>query len=262
MNPHLARIRIFPFKSLDGHDVAEAVVLRSGALAHDREYRFLDKQGSVVNGKRVGERIIRIRSVFDFGFGQVTLSDRQDSAAFFPHREQEPIESWVGERMGFAVRLQHHADGGFPDDTDAPGPTVVSTASLKTVASWFGFTLEETRRRFRANLEVGGVPAFWEDRLYGPGDEKGRFRIGDVLVEGVNPCQRCAVPGRNPEDGSLTQAHFAKTFAEKRRETLPAWAEPGRFDHYYRLTVNTCIPETEAGKVLEVGDTIDIVSSP
>lgn len=259
MNPHLARIRIFPFKSLDGQDVAEAAVLRSGALVHDREYCFVDEKGAFVNGKQVGEKMIRIRSVFDFGFGQVTLADHDGVATFFPHREHEPIEAWVGERVGVPVRLQHNADGGFPDDANASGPTIVSTASLEAVAAWFDLSLAETRQRFRANLEVAGVPAFWEDRLFGPEGETGRFRIGDVWVEGVNPCQRCAVPGRDSESGVVSPSDFAKSFAEKRRESLPAWAEPSRFDHYYRFAVNTRIPDSEAGKVLEVGDRVDIV---
>ena len=259
MNPHLARIRIFPFKSLDGQDVAEAAVLRSGALAHDREYCFVDEKGAFVNGKQAGERIIRIRSAFDFGFGQVTLADHDGTATCFPHREHEPIEAWVSERVGVPVRLKDNADSGFPDDTDASGPTIVSTASLEAVASWFELTLEETRRRFRANLEVGGVPAFWEDRLFGLEGETGRFRIGDVWVEGVNPCQRCTVPGRDPESGGVKPGDFAKSFAEKRREALPAWAEPSRFDHYYRFAVNTRIAASEAGKVLEVGDRVDLV---
>ena len=259
MDPQLVRIRIYPFKSLDGQDVAEAAVLRSGALAHDREYCFVDEKGSFVNGKQAGEKIIRIRSVFDFGFGQVTLTDHDGPATFFPHREHEPIEAWMSERVGTPVRLQHNADGGYPDDTDAAGPTIVSTASLETVATWFRLSLGETRRRFRANLEVAGVPAFWEDRLFGREGETGRFRIGDVLVEGVNPCQRCTVPGRDSESGMVSPSDFAKSFAEKRRESLPAWAEPSRFDHYYRFVVNTRIPESEAGKVLEVGDRVDIV---
>lgn len=258
MNPHLTRIRLYPFKSLDGQDVSEAAVLHSGALAHDREYCFVDKQGAFVNGKQAGEKIIRIRSLFDFGFGQVTLADHTGSTTFFPHRESQPIEAWVSERVGVPARLQHNADGGFPDDDDAPGPTIVSTASLEAVASWFDLTLDETRRRFRANLEVTGVPAFWEDRLFGPEGETGRFRIGDVWVEGVNPCQRCTVPSRDSESGDVKPSDFARIFAEKRRETLPAGAEPSRFDHYYRFAVNTRIPDSEAGKVLEVGDQVDI----
>ncbi len=259
MNPHLARIRLFPLKSFDGQDVAEAVVLRSGALAHDREYCFQEEDGSFVNGKRAGERLLGIRLALDFGFGRITLSDENGSTALAPHRQQDRIESWVGERVGRTVRLVHNADGGFPDDTDAPGPTIVSKASLEAVSSWFGLTVDDVRLRFRANLEVDGVPAFWEDRLFGPDGETVRFRIGDVLLEGVNPCARCAVPGMDPKSGEVLPPDFAKVFAEKRREALPAWAEPGRFDHYYRLAVNTRIRESEAGKVLEVGDSVDVV---
>jgi len=32
-----------------------------------------------------------------------------------------------------------------------------------------------------------------------------------------------------------------------------------RFDTYYRLTVNTVIPTTEAGKVLRVGDRFELL---
>lgn len=259
MHPHLARIRLFPLKSFDGQDVAEAVVVRSGALAHDREYCFQQEDGAFVNGKRAGERLLQIRSVFDFGFGQITLSDANGSMTFVPHRDPEPIEAWVGERVGAKVRLAQNADGGFPDDTDSPGPTIVSRASLEAVASWFDLSVDDARSRFRANLEVDGVPAFWEDRLFGPEGETVRFRIGDVLLEGVNPCARCAVPSMDPQSGNILRSDFAKAFAEKRRETLPAWAEPARFDHYYRLAVNTRIPESEAGKVLQLGDSVDIV---
>lgn len=50
------------------------------------------------------------------------------------------------------------------------GPSVVSTATVETIASWFdGTRVESPRRRFRANFEISGVPAFWEDRLVGDG---------------------------------------------------------------------------------------------
>jgi uncharacterized protein YcbX len=67
--------------------------------------------------------------------------------------------------------------GGFPDDTDSPGPTLVSEASLDTVAKWFAFDAEQTRRRFRANITIDGLPAFGEDRWYGS-----TIRIGDAEV--------------------------------------------------------------------------------
>ena len=77
-------------------------------------------------------------------------------------------ERFLSAAMGEPVRLVEDAERGFPDDTDSPGPTVVSTATLETVASWFpGLTIEEVRRRFRANLEIGDTEPFWEDRLCG-----------------------------------------------------------------------------------------------
>ncbi|MBI3697280.1 MAG: MOSC domain-containing protein, partial [Acidobacteria bacterium] len=138
---------------------------------------------------------------------------------------------------------------GFPDDTNASGPTLVSTATLCEVARWFGADLDEMRRRFRANLEIDGVPAFWEDQLIGV-----TFRLGEVAIEGVNPCARCAVPSRNSLTGEVVDPAFAKSFAERRAKALPPWADRRRFDHYYRLALNTRIPESEAGKIIRVGD--------
>ena len=46
VNPHLARIRIFPLKSLDGVAVDEAVVRRGSGLAHDREFCLVDESGN------------------------------------------------------------------------------------------------------------------------------------------------------------------------------------------------------------------------
>jgi len=66
-------------------------------------------------------------------------------------------------------------------------------------------TTDQTRARFRANLEVDGVPPFWEDQLYGQRGTTVRFSIGDFLFDGVNPCQRCVVPARDPITGQDNQ---------------------------------------------------------
>src|SRR5262249_25513767 len=133
-------------------------------------------------------------------------------------------------------------EAGFPDDTEAPGPTVISTATLQAVASWFpGLDEQVMRLRFRANLEIGGVPAFWEDRLFAEVGSVVPFRVGDVLFEGINPCQRCVVPSRDPYTGGIFP-HFQEIFARKRREFLPSWSTPSRFNHFYRLSCNTRVP--------------------
>jgi len=43
-----------------------------------------------------------------------------------------------------------------------------------------------------------------------------------------------------------------------RERTLPRWSNAARFDHYYRFAVNTSIPLSEAGKILQVGDAVHL----
>lgn len=136
---------------------------------------------------------------------------------------------------------------------------MISTATLTEVASWFKpLNAAQLRLRIRANLEIGGVPPFWEDRLYGEKGSLVRFRIGDCVLGGNNPCQRCVVPPRDPFTGA-GYPEFAKIFAQKREETLPAWAEKSRFNHFYRLAVNTKVPEDQAGKIIRVGDEVEVL---
>jgi uncharacterized protein YcbX len=131
------------------------------------------------------------------------------------------------------------------------------------VAAWFpGLDASEVRRRFRANLEIEGTeglatPPFWEDRLCGPAGQPIRFRIGDVVLEGTNPCPRCIVPTRDSTTGDAWP-RFAKAFAEQREAALPPWAERSRFDHFYRLAVNTRL--AGAGGTIRVGDAVEVLT--
>ena len=50
--PKLARIVIYPVKSLDGQDVSAATILPSGAIENDRRFAIVDEDGFVVHGKR------------------------------------------------------------------------------------------------------------------------------------------------------------------------------------------------------------------
>jgi uncharacterized protein YcbX len=114
---------------------------------------------------------------------------------------------------------------------------------------------DEASRRFRANIELDTDAPFWEDQLFSGSGNPLSFRIGSVTFHGVNPCQRCAVPSRNPETGIVLE-DFQKIFAGRREATLPGWAPAARFSHYYRLSVNTRIPASEAGKSIRVGDAV------
>jgi uncharacterized protein YcbX len=253
----LARILIYPVKSLDALSLPAVRVLKSGAIEGDRRLALLDAEGKYVNGKRHA-RVHQLRSSFDALTRVLHLrgGDDRQVGSFDIDRDRAQLQDWLGEFFGFPVRLAENPAAGFPDDTDSPGPTLISTATLHEVASWFpGITPDQMRVRIRDNLEIGGVPPFWEDRLFGPAGALLRFRIGEVEFDGVNPCQRCVVPPRDPLTGE-SYPDFAKTFALKRAETLPPWAQRSRFNHLYRLAINTRVPPGNEGKTVRVGDEV------
>lgn len=262
--PHLARITLYPIKSMDGVVVRRATALAGGALEYDRRFALFDRAGNWINGKRT-DAVHRLRWTFDLAARTVTVraTERGDESRCFQiDRDRAALEAWLRDyfHLDEPVQLVENAAAGFPDDTDSPGPTVVSTATLETVAGWFpGLSLDEVRRRFRANLEIGGVEPFWEDRLYGEANQVVRFQVGQLTLEGVNPCQRCPVPGRDSFSGAATP-QFAKAFAERRQKSLPAWAPVSRFNHFYRLAVNTR-PATGAACQIEEGDGVSILGT-
>lgn len=257
--PHVSRLLIHPIKALDGVSVEQATVLKSGALQGDRQFALFDPSGQFVNGKR-NNRVHALRTRFDLKTNSVSLSVQgtEHSARFQLEQDRKQLETWLSEYFGFPVRIQQNLDLGFPDDTVSPGPTIVSTATLEAIASWYPeLDVEEVRLRFRSNIEISGVPAFWEDCLFAAAEQLVEFQIGDVTMLGVNPCQRCVVVTRNPKTGE-PYPNFQKTFVAKRRETLPDWAERSRFNHFYRLAINTQLPASEAGKSIAVGDAVKV----
>jgi uncharacterized protein YcbX len=257
--PQLARIRVFPFKSLDGVDVSRSLVLPSGALWRDREIAFFDERGEFVNGKR-NAKVHALRVRYDGRLTQAdftsTLLDERFSYAFTDTFAD--LERWLERHFQQRVFGRRDNEAGFPDDTEAPGPTIVSTATLETVAAWIpDLDVAALRDRLRTNLEVSGVPAFWEDRLYAEAAAAVDFAVGDVAFKGTNPCARCVVPSRDALSGRPTPG-FAKLVAERRATTLPTWANRARFDHYYRLAVNTRGVPARMGKTIAVGDRLTL----
>ncbi len=263
-DPHLARITVYPVKSLDGVDCDRVTFTPGGALEHDRTYALVDEDGGYVNGKR--ERAVhRLCSSFDVETRRLDLSAPDRAAATFDlsfdnehrPRDAEALTEWLSAYFGYPVSLHHDATDGFPDDTEASGPTLISTATIHEVASWFEDIDEEgMRRRLRANLELGGVPPFWEDRLFADRDSVVSFSIGDVELVGVNPCQRCVVPSRDPDTGEETEG-FRERFIERREATMPPWSGGDWFDHSFRLMVNTRATDV-GGQEVSVGDPVSV----
>lgn len=255
--PYLARITLYPLKALDGMDVLQARLLPNGALQGDRMFAVVDEHGRYVNGKQ-NAKVHRLRSCFDLQKRVLTLqvegTERQE--VFHIDAERERLTRWLSAYFERSVTLQQNECQGYFDSRSAQGPTVICADTLQTVASWFpGVDAYTFASRFRANLELADADPFWEDRLYAEVGTSVRFRIGEVLFEGIRPCKRCVVPSRDPHSGQMYPL-FQKTFVTNRARHLPPWANREHFSHFYRLAVNTVVPPTEAGKVIKVGDEV------
>ncbi|MFM7205483.1 MAG: MOSC domain-containing protein [Planctomycetaceae bacterium] len=282
--PTLDRITIYPVKSLDGLDVAEARVLPAGGLQHDRRWQLTDMDGRVLNAKRT-PLFHAIRAEFDLAgkAGATTMIHLAIDPAAIAARAIPRVErladlmpgsfplvpgpegpcEWFAAAFGQPVLLVERADGGFPDDREAAGPTLVSTATLAEVAGWFGLDLVECRRRFRVNLEIGGCDAFWEDALASPArphlqpppsrldpdlpadpyadlppPEPLAFAIGEARFQAANVCRRCVVPSRDSRTGAVT-GQFREVFEAWRGRTLPSTVDASGWSHHYRISVNT-----------------------
>lgn len=259
--PRLGGIRLYPIKSLDGVAVPEARIGPSGGLELDRVWALYTTAGECINGKSTVS-IHRIRAAYAPDIRSVTLSAPGDHRTVAQQTFAFPGDSaaaaeWFSGYFEHPVVVRHVPEG-VPDDTDRNGPLIVSTATLRAVSDWFpGVDLEESRRRFRATLEIGDACAFWEDRLFSVHEsDPVRFTIGEVGFAGMNPCPRCVVPARDTLTG-IDLAGFQKRFSDLRRANYPAWASaPDRIQHFYHLGINTRVEPAEFGKLLRVGDPV------
>ena len=260
--PFLEKIMIYPIKSLDGLSISQATLLKSGALKYDRQWAIYANNQKLINGKS-NNRIYRLRATYDNFISQVTLKDEDNDLqeTFNLREDKKELESFLSNYFGQSVYLQENRITGFPDDTYASGPTIISQATLETITQWFpNLTIEETRRRFRANLEIKKVPAFWEDQLFINKNQWVNFCIGEIDFQGINPCQRCTVPTKDSYTGEITN-NFQKQFITKRKETLPSWVNPSQFKHFYSVSVNTKVTNLQQEIDLKVGDQVKIIDN-
>ena len=250
-------LRVYPVKSLDPLELVEARVARWGSLEYDRVYAIFDSRGRVVNGKRE-PRIHAVRARYDLGPGERLVvyasASYGSEEAFELPGEEARFSAWLSRVLGYDVEVRGRWDAGFPDDVDYNGPTLVSTATLATVASWMrGWDLLQARLRIRANIEVAGVPPFWEDRLNAYRGSPALVRVGEVVLEGWNISRRCAVPTRNPFNG-VVDREFPRVLRE-RRPPIPG-LDPG---DRYRLAVNTRVPPEYRGRAIRLLDPVEVV---
>lgn len=254
-------LRIYPVKGLDGIDLETTDLTPGGTLAGDREFALITADGTRFNGKQ-SARIHELSTDFDPASGALSVETPAGEAVAFTlpeEAERDRAATWFEDFFETEpLDLRRDTEQGFVDRTSM-GPSVISTATLETVAGWFDdLTVESARRRLRANVEISGVPAFWEDRFVGEGAPT--FEAGSVRFEGVTPCARCAIPARDPDTGE-SLAEFRTRFIQKRRETFPEWADEDAFDHYFTMMLIARIPEQFRDGTISVGDRVSVDDS-
>lgn len=250
----VVRLTVYPIKGLDGQDVEITKILPGGTLQHDREFAMYTDAGNVINGKRTAD-VHRIRAEYDLKAMQATLTastgDQLDCSL---DSEVGTCERWLRSYFDSAVSLKRDQQCGYVDRRQM-GPSVISTNTIREIASWYDtIDTDSVRQRLRANIEVEGVPAFWEDRFLG--SNAPQFRIGEIEFSGLIPCGRCVVPKRDPTTGK-EDTGFQQRFVERRAEQFPPWADRNAFDHFYATMIITEVPSKFRGQHLAVGDPVD-----
>jgi len=258
---YVASIHIYPVKSLDGIAVSQATILASGALEGDRSFAICDAAGELVNTKHnSGVRFLRLSFDIKKRIAGLKIQGTEQEIFFHVDRERLAIESWLTSYFGFPVKLIENLLTGFPDNTAAPGPSIISTETIAEVASWFPrVCVNEMRHRLRANIEIGDVPAFWEDQLLPQADEIVRFKIGTVIFEAINPGHPCILSTQNYA-AQASDLNFKNILTAKQKEIMPDLVKKGHLNHFSRLIVNTRLAPQAGEKILHIGDEVQIIT--
>jgi len=253
----LSKIFVYPIKALPGIQLKEATLTEGGALLNDRRWGLVDGQGRMVNGKN-NRQIFLLNPVYDLTSETVRFIHKNDVEQVFELADTAGLSRYFSERLSRPVFLKEDKRQGFPDDLNASGPTLISQASLETVATWFpALSVDEIRARFRVNLEVSPTAAFWEDQVFRDKRSPKAIQIGNVTIKPSNPCARCTVPMKHPKSGELYD-NFYEIFISMREQTKPSWLDAACFDHWYRLSVNTNIEADQFGQTLALGQPVSI----
>ena len=259
MTSTVSKIRIYPVKSLDPVELNE-VTISERSLLHDREFAIFDENGKFVNGKRTPE-INKIRAFFDLENYLIELKiEGSETINVFNLTEEKPLlNKYLSDYFGYKVFVKQTPDGDFLDIPVYSGLTVLSTSTLDSLSEFFPeIPIEQMRRRFRANIEISGAEPLWEDHLFDKPGNAVEYKIGDVRLFGVAPRARCIVPTRDPDTG-ITYPYFTKEFVEYRKNSLPENSLLPEYEHFYFLSVDTFIPDTENGKTIKKDDKIEII---
>ena len=206
--PMIAALHIYPVKSLRGQPLDAAVVGERG-LRHDRCWMVVDETGGFLT-QRTLPRMCRASSAVRDDALVLSADDVADlelplagvpgaARSVVVWRDEaravdqgDEAANWLGGVLGVQCRLVRMADDhvrsaktgdGRIGFADAFPFLIISVASLEDLNGRLQRHLP--MNRFRPNLVIDGVEPYAEDTWES-------IRIGDLVLEGAERCERCA----------------------------------------------------------------------
>lgn len=250
----VAALWVYPVKGCAGIEVHRWPVDARG-LRYDRDFMVVDDDGDFLSQRTHPPLAVVTPTFTDDGRlaittpgGSVTVqlpilpsspSTQHDAAEPPDHERGVPrmTEVWgfrataddagdaaaelLSDHLGQSVRLVRVPPGyprrADPDVAGAGVPVsfsdgypllVTNEASLESLNGWLDEPLP--MNRFRPNLVIADVPAFAEDAWP-------RLRIGDIDIDLVSPCTRCAVTTIDQATGARDGPEPLRSLAKFRR---------------------------------------------
>lgn len=232
-------LHVYPVKGCAGLAVPRLTLDRRGPL-HDRRWMVVDGAGRFVT-QRECPRLALVRVAIDDerlvleaeGLGRVGVPLGQagggasrrvvcwaaECDAVDEGREAADfLSEWLGreaslvrmaddfDRVVNPLRSPERAVTGF---TDGYPFLIVGEASLRDLNQRLDDPLPMDR--FRPNVVVGGTPPYQEDRWR-------RIRVGEVPLDVVKPCSRCAVTVTDQQTGARGKEPLSTLARYRRRE--------------------------------------------
>lgn len=255
-------LHVHPVKSTAVQDAKAMVVTADGAEG-DRRFALIDEAGHAITARDMPKLVLVKADITEGGLrlsgpgmedlevhaeehalARVTIwADAVENLSL-----HEEASAWFTRYLGRGCRLvrvgpESSRTGPLPKNPnafqDAAPLLVVSAASLTDVNARLDQPV--TMAHFRPNIVVSGAPAFDEDSW-------GRFRIGDVVLEGVWGSARCVFTTIDPATATkLEKGEPLRTMATHRQGN----------DNQVYFGQNTRVVE---GGTIRVGDTIEVLT--
>jgi uncharacterized protein YcbX len=206
----VTRLSVTPVKGLQLHHPDHVDLTRRG-VPGDRQFHLVDDQGRTQSCTR-NRALYALDSAYDEATGVLTITRGGEVLREGPVDPATPVEvdlfgmrtvtsdavadagwsAFFSDLLGKQVQFLRAREPAY----DVEPVTLLGASSVAELERRSGATVDARRFRMLIDFEGGDahVEDTWEGRL---------LRVGDALLRGGGPVQRCAATTRNPDTGAI-----------------------------------------------------------